>query len=246
MSLRSRCIKIHPISRRRHQPFARRKTVPDSRHHTQPPEAASLFIPLGSRPSTRSHSRLTRSLPPPQGSDRLSGNIHHLNHEPVCDLRFSTRHFGMDRDPGAIVAAREPQKLAALSADDMVQFLEAVSGLCDRAKLATAYGLRVDRVARLTAAAIDNRRMLIRVETSQGRQRPYGCCRGSFADTVRLLGLARSGRWHSRARTPASRSGSPRCLCHAPVRRPARMQSHNPCLVSRVLVGAISADARHV
>jgi integrase len=51
-----------------------------------------------------------------------------------------------------IVGAREPQRLpVVLSADEMVQFLEAAPGLRNRAALTSAYGagLRAGEVARL-------------------------------------------------------------------------------------------------
>ena len=73
-----------------------------------------------------------------------------------------------------LVAAREPQRLpVVLSADEIVQFLEAVPGLRNRAALTTAYGagLRAGEVARLETAAIDSRRMLIRVELGKGKPR---------------------------------------------------------------------------
>jgi integrase len=58
-----------------------------------------------------------------------------------------------------IVSAREPQKLpVVLSADEIVQFLEAVPGLRNRAALTTAYGagLRVGEVSRLKLSDIDS------------------------------------------------------------------------------------------
>ena len=75
----------------------------------------------------------------------------HIN-QTVCALRFFYgvtlgRTDALER----IVAAREPQKLpVVLSADEIVLFLEAVSGLRNRAALTTAYGagLRVGEVGR--------------------------------------------------------------------------------------------------
>jgi integrase/recombinase XerD len=91
----------------------------------------------------------------------------HIN-QVVCALRFFYGiTLGWTDALERIVAAREPQKLpVVLSADEIVQFLEAVPGLRNRAALTTAYGagLRVGEVARLPIGAIDSSRMLIRVE----------------------------------------------------------------------------------
>ena len=57
-----------------------------------------------------------------------------------------------------------------LSADEVVRFLEPVSGLKARVALTTAYaaGLRVSEVAALKVSDIDSRRMMVR--RTLGRQ----------------------------------------------------------------------------
>ena len=80
----------------------------------------------------------------------------------VCALRF---FFGVTLDqanvPERIPYAREPRKLpVVLSADEVVQFLEAVSSLKSRAALTTAYaaGLRASEVAGLRVEDVDSGR----------------------------------------------------------------------------------------
>jgi integrase/recombinase XerD len=65
----------------------------------------------------------------------------HIN-QTVCALRlFYGVTLGQTDALERIVAAREPQKLpVVLSANEIVQFLEAVPGLRNRAALTTAYG----------------------------------------------------------------------------------------------------------
>lgn len=68
--------------------------------------------------------------------------------------------------PERIPYAREPRKLpVVLSADEVVQFLEAVSNLRSRATLNTAYaaGLRASEVAGLRIEDIDSARGVIQV-----------------------------------------------------------------------------------
>ena len=86
----------------------------------------------------------------------------------VCALRF---FYGVtlnrDEMPERIPYARQPRKLpVVLSADEVVQFLEAVSSLKTRAALTTAYaaGLRASEAVNLKVRDIDSGRMLIRVE----------------------------------------------------------------------------------
>ena len=71
----------------------------------------------------------------------------------VCALRFFYGvTLGEANIPERIPYAREPRKLpVVLSADEVVQFLEAVSSLKSRAALTTAYaaGLRASEVAGL-------------------------------------------------------------------------------------------------
>jgi site-specific recombinase XerD len=155
----------------------------------------------------------------------------HIN-QTVCALRFFYgvtlgRTDALER----IVAAREPQKLlVVLSAEEIVQFLEAVPGLRNRAALTTAYGagLRVGEVARLTIGAIDSRRMLIRVEQGRAAKIVMSCCRRSCCRSC-----APTGGWRGRAAAcspvgrRASRLASPHC------RRPAGWRRGVPNSVSR-------------
>ena len=91
----------------------------------------------------------------------------HVN-QTVCALRFFYGvTLGRTEALERIVAAREPQRLpVVLSGEEIVRFLEAVPSLRNRVALTTAYGagLRVGELAQLQTAAIDSRRMLIRVE----------------------------------------------------------------------------------
>jgi site-specific recombinase XerD len=123
----------------------------------------------------------------------------HIN-QTVCALRF---FYGVTLGRGdaleRIVAAREPQRLpVVLSPDEIVQFLEAVPGLRNRAALTTAYGagLRVGEVARLETGAIDSRRMLIRIEQGKGGKDRYVMLSPQLLRILRAYWrLARPGRW---------------------------------------------------
>ena len=108
----------------------------------------------------------------------------------VCALRF---FFGVTLGradlPERIPHAREPRKLpVVLSADEVMRFLEAVSGLKHRAALTTAYaaGLRVSEVVSLKVADIDSSRMVIRVEQGKGAKDRYVML------SPQLLGILRS------------------------------------------------------
>jgi integrase/recombinase XerD len=90
----------------------------------------------------------------------------------VCALRF---FYGITlceaTVPERIPYAREPRKLpVVLSADEVVQFLEAVSSLKSRAALTTAYaaGLRASEVAGLRVEDIDSARGVILVRHGKG------------------------------------------------------------------------------
>src|SRR5487761_832151 len=79
--------------------------------------------------------------------------------------------FGHGEIPERIPYAREPRKLPiVLSADEVVQFLEAVSSLKSRAALTTAYaaGLRASEVAGLRVEDIDSARGVILVRHGKG------------------------------------------------------------------------------
>jgi len=121
----------------------------------------------------------------------------HIN-QTVCALRFFySVTLGRTDALERIVAAREPQKLpVVLSADEIVQFLEAVPGLRNRAALTTAYGARLRVGERLTIGAIDSRRMLIRVEQGKGGKDRYVMLSPQLLQILRAYWrLARPGRW---------------------------------------------------
>ena len=90
----------------------------------------------------------------------------------VCALRFFYGVTLGEADvPERIPYAREPRKLpVVLSADEVVQFLEAVSSLKSRAALTTAYaaGLRASEVAGLRVEDIDSARGVILVRHGKG------------------------------------------------------------------------------
>ncbi len=90
----------------------------------------------------------------------------------VCALRFFYGiTLGEATIPERIPYAREPRKLpVVLNADEVVQFLEAVSSLKSRAALTTAYaaGLRASEVAGLRVEDIDSARGVILVRHGKG------------------------------------------------------------------------------
>jgi len=108
----------------------------------------------------------------------------------VCALRFfygvTLKRDGM---PERIPYARQPRKLpVVLSADEVVQFLEAVPSLKTRAALTTAYaaGLRASEAVSLKVRDIDSGRMLIRVEHGKGGKDRYVML------SAQLLGILRA------------------------------------------------------
>jgi len=108
----------------------------------------------------------------------------------VCALRFFYGiTLGLDEVPDRIPYAREPRKLPIiLSADEVAQFLEAVSSLKARVALTTAYaaGLRVGEVCGLKAEDIDSSRMVIHVRHGKGDKARYVMLSNE------LLGILRS------------------------------------------------------
>ena len=123
----------------------------------------------------------------------------HIN-QTVCALRFFYGvTLGRSDANEQIVAAREPQRLrVVLSGEEIARFLEAVPGLRNRVALTTAYGagLRVGEVVRLTAAAIDSSRMLIRIEQGKGGKDRYVMLSPQLLRILRTYyRLARPGRW---------------------------------------------------
>jgi integrase/recombinase XerD len=96
----------------------------------------------------------------------------------VCALRFFDtvtlkRPWHVEDD---IPAGRQAKKLpVVLSQDEVARFLDAVGNFKHRMILTVCYatGLRISEAVRLTPAAIDSRRMVIRVEQGKGRKDRY-------------------------------------------------------------------------
>ena len=89
----------------------------------------------------------------------------------VCATVFLRRHARRGADPGAHSLCARTRKLpVVLSADEVMQFLEAVSSLKSRAALTTAYaaGLRASEVAGLRIEDIDSARGVIQVRHGKG------------------------------------------------------------------------------
>lgn len=105
---------------------------------------------------------------------------------------------------------KKPQKLpVVLSPEEVVHFLGCVAAGKHRVILTTCYaaGLRVSEAVRLKAAAIDNRRMVIRVEQGKGRKDRYVMLSPKLLDTLRSYWKAvRPKDCCSRAVTRANRS----------------------------------------
>jgi site-specific recombinase XerD len=108
----------------------------------------------------------------------------------VCALRFFYGiTLGQNDVPERIPYARKPRTLPViLSADEVVQFLEAVSSLKARVALTCAYaaGLRVGEVCGLKVHDIDSSRMVIHVRHGKGSKARYVML------SVELLGILRS------------------------------------------------------
>ena len=118
----------------------------------------------------------------------------------VCALRFFYGvTLGQGEIPERIPYAREPRKLpVVLSADEVVQFLEAVPSLKSRAALTTAYaaGLRVSEVVGLKIGDVDSSRMVIRVEHGKGGKDRYVMLSAQLLAILRTYWrLARPERW---------------------------------------------------
>ena len=130
----------------------------------------------------------------------------HIN-QASCALRFFYGvTLGRSEVLAGIVSAREPQKLpVVLSPDQIVQFLEAVPGLRNRAALTTAYGagLRVREVSRLKLADIDSGRKVIRIEQGKGGKDRYVMLSAQLLQILRAYWrLARPARWLFPGREP--------------------------------------------
>jgi integrase/recombinase XerD len=98
-----------------------------------------------------------------------------------------------------IPTSRTPQKLpVVLSQEEVGQFLAAVQSRKHRAILTTCYaaGLRVSEAACLKPAAVDSRRMVIRVEQGKGRKDRYVMLSPKLLDILRdYWRLARPTEW---------------------------------------------------
>lgn len=108
----------------------------------------------------------------------------------VCALRFFYGiTLGQNDAPERIPYARKPRTLpVVLSADEVVQLLEAVSSLKARVALTCAYaaGLRVGEVCGLKVEDIDGSRMVIHVRHGKGSKARY------VMPSVELPGILRS------------------------------------------------------
>lgn len=108
----------------------------------------------------------------------------------VCALRFFYGvTLGQNEIPERIPYARAPRQLpVVLSADEVVQFLEAVASLKARVALTSAYaaGLRVGEVCGLRVEDIDSSRMVIHVRHGKGGKARYVML------SAELLGILRS------------------------------------------------------
>jgi integrase/recombinase XerD len=100
----------------------------------------------------------------------------HVN-QVACALRFFYGiTLGKKEAFERIVAGKEPEKLPpVLSREEIVRFLEAVTGLRNRVALTTAYaaGLRVGEVVSLKIGSIDSGRMLLHIEGGKGGRDRY-------------------------------------------------------------------------
>jgi integrase/recombinase XerD len=104
---------------------------------------------------------------------------------------------------------KKPRKLpVVLSPDEVVHFLGCVDAGKHRVILTTCYaaGLRVSEAVRLKAAAIDSRRMVIRVEQGKGRKDRYVMLSPKLLDVLRAYWKAvRPKEWLF----PGARQGQP-------------------------------------
>lgn len=108
----------------------------------------------------------------------------------VAALRFLytvtlKRDWSVDTD---IPTCRQPRKLPnVLSRGEVGQFLDAVADRKHRVILTACYaaGLRVSEAVRLKPAAIDSRRMVIRIEEGKGRKDRYVMLSPRLLDILR-------------------------------------------------------------
>jgi integrase/recombinase XerD len=87
-----------------------------------------------------------------------------------------------------VPTCRKPQRLpVVLSRDEVSRFLDAVDQPKHRVILTVCYaaGLRISEAVRLTPAAIDSQRMVIRVEAGKGRKDRYVMLSPKLLDALR-------------------------------------------------------------
>jgi len=92
-----------------------------------------------------------------------------------------------------VPTCRKPQRLpVVLSRDEVSRFLDAVDLLKHRVILTVCYaaGLRISEAVRLTPAAIDSQRMVIRIEEGKGRKDRYVMLSPKLLDVLRKY-------WHA-------------------------------------------------
>jgi integrase/recombinase XerD len=108
----------------------------------------------------------------------------------IAALRFLykitlKRNWSLDE---VIPTPKKPQKLPViLSPEEVLQFLDCVRSRKHRAILTTCYaaGLRVSEAVALTPAAIDSKRMVIRVEQGKGQRDRYVMLSPKLLDILR-------------------------------------------------------------
>src|SRR5271156_6766401 len=105
-----------------------------------------------------------------------------------------------------IPAGRQAKKLpVVLSQDEVARFLGAVNNPKQRMVLTVCYatGLRISEAVRLTPAAIDSKRMVIRVEQGKGRKDRYVMLPPTLLDMLRdYWRLTHPGEWLFPGRSP--------------------------------------------
>src|SRR5689334_20874524 len=87
-----------------------------------------------------------------------------------------------------VPTCRKPQRLPiVLSRDEVVRFLDSIELLKHRVILTVCYasGLRVSEAVRLTPAAIDSQRMVIRIDEGKGRKDRYVMLSPKLLDVLR-------------------------------------------------------------
>ncbi len=149
----------------------------------------------------------------------------HIN-QVACALRFFYGvTLGQTEVFERIVGGHRPEKLPlVLSAEEIVRFLEAVTGLRNRVVLTTAYaaGLRVSEVAHLKVASIDSKRMLIHIENGKGGRDRYAMLSPRLLDVLRAYWQrVRPGLWLFPGRDPSGHvsKGALQAACRAARRR---------------------------